>query len=93
MTATPQAATDDTTATPTVLLRFTVIRQRAAEILNLSTTEVTQQHLADLFGVSTPTISRLMAGKYKPGLDTALDMASALGIPVEQFAVRIKAGE
>lgn len=78
---------------PSVLLRFTVIRERAAEIIGIQPEQVTQQHLADLFGVNVSTISRLMNGRYKPGLDTALDMARVLGLAVEKFAVRVTAGE
>lgn len=93
MTATHRAATGDSTVTPSVLLRFSVIDERAGEILGVSALSVTDQMLADLFGVDRGTIWRLRAGKYKPGLDTALNMAAVLGIPVEQFAVRVKTGE
>ena len=78
---------------PSVLLRFSIIRGRAADILGIEPEDVTQQHLADLFNLDKSTVSRLIKGRYKPGLDTALDMASVLGIPVEEFAVRVKAGE
>lgn len=94
MPATADAINRGTGATSSVLLNFDVIRQRAADKLGITPQEITDQVLADLFELdSRTTVWRFRTGRTKPGLDTALDMATKLGIPVEDFAVRVKAGE
>jgi DNA-binding XRE family transcriptional regulator len=95
MAATSNAAPGSTAASvPTVMLNFEVIDARAGEILGLAGGSVlTDQMLADLLHLDQSTISRWRKGRTKPGLDTALDMAAVLKLPVERFSVRIKAGE
>lgn len=81
-------------ALPTVLLNFTVIETRVRQILGLPIdATITDQMLADQLHQDPSNISRWRNGRNTPGLDKALDMATALDLPVEQFSVRIKAGE
>ena len=46
--------------------------------------EMTQQHLADLAGVTRQTIIAMEQGKYAPSLPLAFKVARAFGIGIEQ---------
>lgn len=46
---------------------------------------LTQEELADLVGVTQPTIARLEAGKKPPSLRLALRISSVLGFSVEEL--------
>jgi putative transcriptional regulator len=45
--------------------------------------EMTQQHLADLVGVTRQTIIAIEQGKYAPSLPLAFKIAQAFGVPLE----------
>lgn len=45
--------------------------------------EMTQQHLADLVGVTRQTIIAIEQGKYAPSLPLAFQIARAFGVPLE----------
>jgi putative transcriptional regulator len=45
--------------------------------------EMTQQHLADLAGVTRQTIIAMEQGKYAPSLPLAFRIACAFGVPLE----------
>ncbi|MFH1371132.1 MAG: helix-turn-helix transcriptional regulator [Planctomycetota bacterium] len=45
--------------------------------------EMTQQHLADLVGVTRQTIIAMEQGKYAPSLPLAFRIARAFGVPLE----------
>ena len=45
--------------------------------------EMTQQHLADLVGVTRQTIIAIEQGKYSPSLLLAFQIAYAFGVPIE----------
>jgi putative transcriptional regulator len=46
--------------------------------------EMTQQHLADLAGVTRQTIIAMEQGKYAPSLPLAFRIAKAFGVGIEQ---------
>jgi putative transcriptional regulator len=45
--------------------------------------EMTQQHLADIVGVTRQTIIAIEQGKYAPSLTLAFQIARAFGVPLE----------
>jgi putative transcriptional regulator len=45
--------------------------------------EMTQQHLADLAGVTRQTIIAMEQGKYAPSLPLAFKIARAFGVTIE----------
>jgi len=45
--------------------------------------EMTQQHLADIVGVTRQTIIAIEQGKYAPSLPLAFQIACAFGVPLE----------
>ena len=45
--------------------------------------EMTQQHLADIAGVTRQTIIAMEQGKYAPSLPLAFRIASAFDVPLE----------
>jgi putative transcriptional regulator len=45
--------------------------------------EMTQQHLADLAGVTRQTIIAIEQGKYAPSLPLAFQIARAFGVPLD----------
>jgi putative transcriptional regulator len=45
--------------------------------------EMTQQHLADIVGVTRQTIIAIEQGKYAPSLLLAFHIARAFGVPLE----------
>ena len=47
--------------------------------------EISQQHLAELVGVSRQTIVAIERGNYSPSVKLALQLAGALGVSVEQI--------
>ncbi len=49
--------------------------------------EMTQQHLADLLGVSRQTIISIESGKYQPSLELAFKLAKAFGKRVDEVFV------
>ena len=58
-------------------------RQRLAEYRKRS--RLKQYELADLIGMHDTTLSQVLSGKRRPGLDTALRIEAATGIPVESW--------
>lgn len=46
--------------------------------------EMTQQHLADLVGVTRQTILSIEAGKYAPSLLLAFQIAAAFNAPIHE---------
>jgi putative transcriptional regulator len=46
--------------------------------------EMTQEHLAELVGVTRQTIIAIERGKYSPSLELAFRVALAFGVPLEQ---------
>lgn len=67
-------------------LDFEVIDARAAEILGIDKASVTNQLLADTFGLGDRTAWwRYRTGRVTPTFDTALEMAKVIGITVEQL--------
>jgi putative transcriptional regulator len=47
--------------------------------------EMTQQHLADLVGVTRQTIIAIEQGKYSPSLLLAFQIAHAFSVPIESL--------
>ncbi|MGA2172153.1 MAG: helix-turn-helix transcriptional regulator [Sedimentisphaerales bacterium] len=45
--------------------------------------EMTQQHLADIVGVTRQTIIAIEQGKYSPSLSLGFRIALAFGVPLE----------
>jgi putative transcriptional regulator len=45
--------------------------------------EMTQQHLADIVGVTRQTIIAIEQGKYAPSLTLAFRIARAFGVPLD----------
>jgi putative transcriptional regulator len=52
--------------------------------LRFETSEMTQQMLADLVGVTRQTIVAIEQSKYAPSLETAFRIAEVLGKPLEE---------
>lgn len=46
--------------------------------------EITQQHLADLVGVSRQTIVAIEKGNYSPTLELAFKIAKVFSLPIEE---------
>lgn len=82
----PSKATERDTADPQIrVLRFDVIRRRAAEKLGIEVKDVKRYHLAELFGLSLKSISRFRGRRMEPALDTALRISEVLELPVEEI--------
>lgn len=45
--------------------------------------EMTQQHLANLIGVTRQTVNAIEAGKYSPSLEVAFRIAHVFNAPLE----------
>jgi len=52
--------------------------------LRFENDEMTQQHLADLAGVTRQTIVAIEKGKYSPSLELAFKVALAFKVPLEE---------
>ncbi len=52
--------------------------------LRLSASQMTQQELAEVCGVTRQTIIALEAQKYSPSLELAFKLADALGRPLDE---------
>lgn len=52
--------------------------------LRFENNEMTQQHLADLAGVTRQTIVAIEKGKYSPSLELAFKVALAFKVPLEE---------
>ncbi len=48
-----------------------------------SKSDITQQELADLVGVTRQTIIAIEKGKYNPSVGLAIKLARVFGVPVE----------
>jgi transcriptional regulator with XRE-family HTH domain len=46
---------------------------------------LSQRALAEISGVSQPSIARLETGQYVPGIDTLLKLLKALGVPMTAY--------
>jgi DNA-binding XRE family transcriptional regulator len=66
-------------------LNFDVIKARASQKLGIPSEEVTDQKLGDLFGLTRETIGRLRLGKYKPALETVIEMGRVLELSLDQL--------
>lgn len=64
-------------------LNFDLIKARAAEKLQIDVTEVTDQVLGDLIGMTRDSIGRLRRGTYRPALETVVELARALGTTMD----------
>lgn len=61
--------------------------------LRFENDEMTQQHLADLIGVTRQTVNAIELGKYSPSLDVAFRIASVFDVPLDavfQFQLKSK---
>lgn len=52
--------------------------------LRFDNDEMTQQHLADLVGVTRQTINAIELGKYSPSLEVAFRIAEVFAVPLDQ---------
>lgn len=59
-------------------------RERLAEYCRRC--RLKQYELADLLGMHFTTLSQVLAGKRRPGLDTALRIERLTGVPVESWS-------
>lgn len=73
-------------------LNFDLIKARAAEKLHIDITEVTDQVLGDLIGITRDSIGRLRRGTYRPALETVVELARALDSTVDAL-LNTRAGE
>lgn len=74
-----------------VTLNFDLIKQRAADKLEVPPTTVTNKQLADLFGTSKKTIDRYKAGRGAR-LGVAVAISQILGLPVEEITQKSTRG-
>ena len=51
--------------------------------LRFNHSEMTQQELADLIGVTRQTVNAIELGKYSPSLEVAFRIARVFGVPLE----------
>jgi transcriptional regulator with XRE-family HTH domain len=59
-------------------------RERLADYRRRS--KLKQYELADLLGLHETTLSQILAGKRRPGLDIALRIETLTGVPVESWS-------
>lgn len=85
MTATPTARDGATVATPGVRLDFERIDRRLVE-LDKPTGDTA---LADLTGLDRSTVWRYRTDRLRPLLETAVQIADALGLKVDDLVVRV----
>lgn len=84
MTAPHSAADGATVATPSVRLNFTVIHERMKD-MDLAPTDIA---LGDLTGLDRATLWRYRTENLRPLLETAVRIADALGLPVQDIVER-----
>lgn len=84
MTAPDSATSNATVATPGARLNFTAIHERMKE-MGLTPTDIA---LADLTGLDRATLWRYRTDNLRPLLETAVRVADALGIPVQDIVER-----
>lgn len=74
-----------TVATGDVLLNFTVIKQRAGDLLGVAPEDITDGALAELFGLDRVTIWHYRRGSMKPRFETVSSIADALGVTIDEI--------
>ncbi len=59
------------------------MRNRVKELRNQK--KITQEHLAELIGVSRQAINAIEKEKFDPSLPTAFKMAALFNLPIEEL--------
>lgn len=80
-----EAAQQDQVDSQIRALRYDVVRRHAARKLQMLPEDVKNHHLAQLFGLSIKSISRIRNRRIEPSLDTAMHISEVLGVLVEDI--------
>lgn len=88
VTATLDASGHATHATPEPLLDFDVIKERAGKMLKIAADDITDEALAEMFGLSRETIWHYRHGKMKPRFETVSAMADMLSLTVDDIRAK-----